>query len=95
MRLDDRWRTGYWDEPSPAVPGELCAACRRAAIFTLGASDEDLDEEPPEENHLLARRSVHVCGWCDLSPFTPIMDEGSLELALSKAGEQSIRWAWR
>jgi hypothetical protein len=89
MRLDDRWRTGFWDEMSPAAPGDLCAACgRRASIFTLFGHDKD---DIPHD--LLSRHSVDVCGWCHVRGKL-ITDQEGLTQALAEAGERSVRWAW-
>src|SRR5437870_10877449 len=62
MWLDDRWRTGWWDDAGSA-PGGPCEACgRRAAIAVYGGPDPD---EEPFEDYLEAR-PVFTCGWCHL-----------------------------
>src|SRR5438874_3900705 len=50
MRLDDRWRTGWWGKHRDVGPAGPCAACRRrAAVHVFDAPDGS---------------EVAVCGWC-------------------------------
>lgn len=89
MRLDDRWRTGYWDDAGIA-PGDPCDACgRRASIHVYGGADPDLGTiDDYMEDH-----PVHVCGWCHLSG--PMLDEADVERELALARADSVAWRWR
>ena len=73
MRLDDLWRTGYWDNAGIA-PGDPCEACgRRASIHVYGGADPDLGAVYDYmEDH-----PVHVCGWCHLGG--PMLNEADVE----------------
>jgi hypothetical protein len=94
IKLDDAWGVGYWnDETGPAVPGSPCEACgRRAAIFVVGGP---LEEDGDEDDIYLARRPVHLCGWCSLEPAAPIDSEEDLTKELTLARERSVSWKWR
>lgn len=51
MRLDERWRIGYWDDDTaPAVPGLACEICRARPSTIFWPGDKG--------------REFAVCGWC-------------------------------
>lgn len=88
VRLDERWRTGYWDDGT--VPGAPCEACgRRAAIHVYGGPDEEL----PEVDDYLTSRPVRVCGWCQL--LGPMTSEDEVRRELMAARDASVSWRWR
>jgi hypothetical protein len=97
VRLDDRWRVGYWnDESGPAVPGDPCDACgRRAAIHVVGGDDETdtpLDQQEPRS--FLAEHPVNLCGWCSLTAAGEIKNESDLRRELKAAAARSTSWRW-
>ena len=99
IRLDDRWRTGYWDGTllSPGVPCEACH--RRPALVIMGgyADDPDIAEpvEPGDEDFFFAHRTVHLCLWCYPDSDAPPANESELRQMLDEAGRRSTGWRWR
>jgi len=93
--LDDRWGTGYWGEF--AAPNGLFDVCqRRAAWLTVGGTDGDEDDDPPDPDHYLAEHPLHTCSWCHVPPSAfPIESAADLAEAITLARARSLGWHWR
>jgi hypothetical protein len=88
MKIDDRWKLGWWDDAGIA-PGEACEAChRRAAIHVVGGLDDD-----EASGDFLDDRPIYLCGWCHISG--PLLTEEDVQRELVRARNSSVSWRWR
>jgi hypothetical protein len=96
VKLDGRWRTGYWDSWGPGGP---CDAChRRASWLEIGGRWQDEEEEWDEDEvpDYLDMHPVHVCFWCmPVFRASDRNDKAAVEHALREARRKSISWRWR
>ncbi len=94
MRLDERWKVGYWDSEDglTLAPSGQCDVCqRRPASLQVGGSWKDLGVE--HDGSYMEAHPLHVCFWC--KPARPIESDEELAAAIADARAKSISWRWR
>ncbi len=102
IKLDNKWKTAYWDSEIPETPLDLCDACqRRASWLCVGGTDKDEDLEwdfdGDDADYLyFSKHPVNLCSYCELNDEgSPPQNSTELKQLLNEARFRSVSWRWK